>query len=62
VLQVENTRNIACYFGKFSPFSDYVMLHVRKDTRLSPLYCTGSNGKLGGVWELGYTVVAISSK
>ena len=62
MLQVENTQNIACYFGNFLPFSDYVMLHVRNDTRLSPFYHTGRDGKLGGVWELGYTVVAISSK
>ena len=28
--------------------------HVRKDTRLSPLYRTESDGKLGGAWERGY--------
>jgi len=28
--------------------------HVRKDTRLSPLFCTASNGKLGGARERGY--------
>ena len=26
---------------------------VRKDTRLSPLSCTASDGKLGGAWEWG---------
>ena len=28
--------------------------HVRKDTRLSPHFCTESNGKLGGAWERDY--------
>jgi len=28
---------------------------VRKDTRLSPLFCTASDGNLGGAWERGYT-------
>jgi len=27
--------------------------HVRKDTRLSPLFCTASDEKLGGAWEQG---------
>ena len=27
--------------------------HMRKDTRLSPLFCTASDGKLGGAWERG---------
>ena len=26
---------------------------MRKDTRLSPLFCTASDGKLGGAWERG---------
>ena len=30
--------------------------HVRKDTRLSPLYRTESDGKLGGAWERGYNI------
>ena len=30
--------------------------HMRKDTRLSPLYRTASDGKLGGVWVRGVTV------
>ena len=29
--------------------------HVRKDTRLSPLYRTESDGKRGGAWERGYS-------
>ena len=29
---------------------------MRKDTRLSPLFRTASNGKLGGAWERGYSV------
>ena len=28
--------------------------HVKKDTRVSPLFHTASNGKLGGIWEQGY--------
>ena len=27
---------------------------MRKDTRLSPFYCTASDGKLGVAWERGY--------
>ena len=27
--------------------------HVRKDTRLSPLFRTARDGKLGGAWEQG---------
>jgi len=27
--------------------------HVRKDTRLSPLFRTASDEKLGGAWERG---------
>jgi len=27
--------------------------HVRKDTRLSPLFCTTRDGKLGGAWVRG---------
>jgi len=34
-------------------FVDYVML-MRKDTRLSPLFCTASDEKLGKAWEQGY--------
>ena len=30
------------------------MLTVRKDTRLSPLFRTASDEKLGGAWERGY--------
>jgi len=28
--------------------------HVRKDTRLSPLFRLASDEKLGGAWEQGY--------
>ena len=35
--------------------SDYFHAHVRKDTRLSPLFRTVSDGKLGGTWERAYT-------
>ena len=31
---------------------------MRKDTRLSPLFRTASDGKLGGAWERGYVEVA----
>ena len=31
--------------------------HVRKDTRLSPLFRTASNGKLGRAWVQGYVDV-----
>ena len=30
--------------------------HVRKDTRLSPLFHTASDGKLGGTWERGHSL------
>ena len=26
-----------------------------EDTMLSPLFCTASDGRLGGAWERGYT-------
>ena len=35
-------------------FSDYIMLMWEKDTRLSPLFRTASNRKLGGARERGY--------
>ena len=28
--------------------------YVKKDTRLSSLFCTANDSKLGGVWEQGY--------
>ena len=31
--------------------------HVRKDTWFSPLFCTASDGKLGGAWIRGYQKV-----
>ena len=31
--------------------------HVRKDTRLSPLFRTASDGKLSGAWERGYVLI-----
>jgi len=34
------------------------MLTVRKDTRLSPLFHTASDEKLGGAWERGYLEAA----
>ena len=34
--------------------------HVRKDTRLSPLFRTASDRKLGGAWERGYVSSLIS--
>ena len=30
---------------------------MRKDTRLSPLFHTASDGKLGGAWEQGYVLI-----
>ena len=33
--------------------------HMRKDTRLSPLFRTASDEKLGGAWERGYFSVLI---
>ena len=37
----------------YHPFYPNVT-HVRKDTRLSPLFRTANDGKLGGAWEQGY--------
>ena len=34
--------------------------HVRKDTRLSPLFRTASDGKLGGAWERGYLYLTLA--
>ena len=33
--------------------------HMRKDTRLSPLFFTASDEKLGGVWEGGHFSILI---
>ena len=32
---------------------------VRKDTRLSPLFCNTNDEKLGGAWEWGYVHVCV---
>ena len=34
---------------------------MRKDTRLSPVFCTASDEKLGGAWERGYRIPIMST-
>ena len=45
---------IASFPGPAQLFFASSMEKQEKDARLSPLFCTASNGEMGGAWEQGY--------
>ena len=47
-------QDAVCLLQKIFTIFRLHHVHMRKDTRLSPLFCIASDEKLGGAWEQDY--------